>query len=44
MILPVGYQRWKFIITTAAMKVLPVPVGRHTSVLCWKQTLEISSW
>ena len=29
--LPCGNQRWKFFITTAAIRVFPRPVGRHTS-------------
>jgi hypothetical protein len=43
-ILPLGYQRWKLPITTAAMKVFPRPVGKHTSVLYFRQRSTMLNW
>lgn len=39
-----GNQREKLYMTTAAMSVLPRPVGRHTSVFCKRAVWIISSW
>ena len=42
--LPRGNHRWKFFITTAAMSVLPRPVGRHTSEFVNSAARVMSNW
>ena len=39
-----GNHLKKLYITTAAMKVLPSPVGRQTSVLCSRACSTIATW
>ena len=41
---PVGNHLLKLYMTTAAMSVLPSPVGRLTNVLCDRAASEISRW
>eukprot|EP00964_Phaeocystis_antarctica_P026222 scaffold14758_cov54-Phaeocystis_antarctica.AAC.1 len=41
---PVGNQRWKLNMTTAAMSVLPIPVGIETRVLWQSAVLQIDCW
>mmetsp|Transcript_48641 Transcript_48641/g.154100 ORF Transcript_48641/g.154100 Transcript_48641/m.154100 type:complete len:251 (+) Transcript_48641:1095-1847(+) len=41
---PAGNQREKLYITAAAMSVLPIPVGRQTSVLCSSAVFVIECW
>ena len=41
---PVGNQRRKLYMTTAAISVLPIPVGIDTSVLWQSAVLQMDCW